>query len=78
MGSGGKRFDVVQNDDTIFKEYEGFPFDRKKLLGNITALRWDPQNYGHPDNVDFAVKKIQILGYPTEEFKDPAAGTPVR
>ena len=77
MGSNGKRFDVVQNDENNFKEYDGYPTDRKKLLGNITALRWDPQNYGHPNNVDFAVKKIQLLGYPTEEYKDPAAGTPI-
>ena len=65
MGVNGKRFDVMQ-DSSDWKEYEGFPYNREKLEGNITAIRWDPQDAGFPTATDFAVKKIEILGYPEE------------
>ena len=65
MGVNGKRFDVSQ-DSTAMKEYEGFPYTKEKLQGNITAIRWDPRNDGFPEYTDFAVKKIQILGYESE------------
>ena len=63
MGVGGKRFDVDQ-DSSEMKEREAFPFNTEKLQGNITAIRWDPKDDGFPVYTDFAIKKIQILGYP--------------
>ena len=71
MGRNGKRFDVTQTTAEM-KEYEGFPYTRDKLEGNITAIRWDPKDDGYPAFTDFAIKKIQVLGYP-EEVKAPEA-----
>jgi len=65
MGVDGKRFDITQ-DTTEWKEYEGFPYNRGKLEGNITAIRWDAKDDGFPTFTDFAIKKIQILGYEPE------------
>ena len=71
MGVSGKRFEVNQLDDTQFVTYEAFPFNREKLTGNLTALRWDPKNDGFPTYKNYAIKKIEILGYhedkPAEE-----------
>lgn len=68
-GTNGKRFDFSQVATPGFTEYESLPYERKKLQGNITAIRWDPKNDGFPNHTEFAVKKIQLLGYPTEEIK---------
>ncbi len=68
MGVNGKKFEFVL-DSQDWKEYEGYPADRKKLQGNITAVRWDPQNLA---DIKFGIKKIQFWGYPTEEYKEPA------
>ena len=68
MGVNGKRFDVMQNTSEM-KEHEAFAFNAEKLQGNITAIRWDPRDDGFPAYTDFAVKKIQILGYPDESIK---------
>ena len=63
MGVNGKRFDVQQSGSD-WAEYEGFPYKREKLQGNITAIRWDPAN---ADGIKFGIKKVQFWGYPTEE-----------
>ena len=68
MGVNGKKF-IVNMDSQDWKEYEIYPYNRKKLQGNITALRFDPQNMA---DISFGVKKIQLWGYPTEEYKEPA------
>ena len=68
MGVNGKRFDVEQ-DTSEMKEHEAFPFNAEKLQGNITAIRWDPKDDGFPVYTDFAIKKIEILGYPDEAVK---------
>ena len=70
MGTKGKRFDF-QQDSSDWKEYEAFPFTRDTLKGNITAIRWDPKDNGYPTNTKFAVRKIQLWGYPTEETVIP-------
>lgn len=71
MGVNGKRFEVMQ-DSQDFKEYEAFPYNTEKLEGNITALRWDPQEGGFPTVKNFAIHKIEVLGYPAEpEVADP-------
>ena len=70
LGKSGKRFDFTQ-DTSDWKEYEVFPASRKVLKGNITAIRWDPKDNGYPNYKDFAVKKIQLWGYPTEEYVEP-------
>jgi len=68
MGVNGKRFDVKQSYSE-WTENEGFPANREKLQGNITAIRWDPKNA--PD-IAFGIKKIQFWGYPTEELATQA------
>ena len=63
MGVAGKRFEVSQLDGTQFVTYEAYPYDREKLKGNLTAIRWDPRNDGYPTYKNYAIKKIEILGY---------------
>ena len=75
MGVQGKRFEVFQ-DSPEWKEYETFPYDRKKLTGNITAIRWDPQDAGFPLRTAFAVRKIEVLGYPSEP--EPEKAEPIK
>jgi len=70
MGTNGKRFEF-QQDTQDWKEYDALPFTRKKLQGNITAIRWDPKDNGYPISTKFAVRKIQLWGYPTEEYVTP-------
>ena len=71
MGTDGKRFDF-QQDTQDWKSYDVLPFTRKKLQGNITAIRWDPKDGGYPVSTKFAVRKLQLWGYPTEEYITPA------
>jgi len=66
MGVAGKRFEVNQTDGTQFVTYEVFPYNREKLEGNLTALRWDPRNDGYPTYKNYAIKKIEVLGYHDE------------
>ena len=68
MGVNGKRFDVDIRSSN-WEENEGFPYNREKLQGNITAIRWDSKNAA---DHTFGLKKIQFWGYPTEEYKKPA------
>ena len=68
MGVNGKRFDVQQGNSN-WEEREGFPANRDKLQGNITAIRWDPINAA---DIKFGIKKIQFWGYPTEEIAQTA------
>ena len=68
MGVNGKRFDV-QQETPDWAENEGFPANREKLQGNITAIRWDPKNAGE---IKFGIKKVQFWGYPTEEIVNEA------
>lgn len=66
MGSGGRRFEIKQPVDG-FATYTGYPADKARLVGNITAIRWDPIEGGYPNYTQFAVKKVQLLGYDDEE-----------
>lgn len=63
MGVSGKRFEVKQNDGSKFVTYEAYPYNMDKLEGAITAIRWDPRNDGYPTYKNYAIKKIEILGY---------------
>ena len=69
MGTGGKRFNIGQSG----KEWEtnlGKVYDMDKLKGNITGLRWDPVD-DPPVGTEFAIKKIELLGYsPSQEYLD--------
>ena len=74
MGVAGKRFEVNQLDGTQFVTYDIYPYNREKLEGNITAIRWDPRNDGYPTYKNYAIKKIEVLGYHDDvvEVKDVA------
>ena len=76
MGVNGKRFDVTQTT-SAWKEYDGYPYKKETLAGNITALRWDPQNDGFPLKTEFAVKKIEILGYDPVPVVEEPEPTPI-